>query len=174
MLFPTDASIFLTAFGITAVLGAILTVSQRHPIASAMALLMSLLSVAGMYAYLGGHFLAWIQIIVYAGAIIVLMIYTIMLMDLRDSDLDEEPTVSRWLAAGIGLTAGLSLAQQITGATHDIAVAAVALEQFGTTKAVGAEMFTRYVIPFEMASVLLLAGIVGALHLAKVPAEKDL
>jgi NADH-quinone oxidoreductase subunit J len=173
VLLPTDASLFLIAFGITAVLGAILTVSQRHPIASAMALLMSLLSLAGMYAYLGGHFLAWIQIIVYAGAIIVLMIYTIMLMDLRDSDLDEEPSVSRWLAAGIGLTAGLSLAQQITGGAHNLAIATV-VEPFGTTKAVGAEMFTRYLIPFEMASVLLLAGIVGALHLAKVPTEKDL
>ena len=173
MPFATDASIFLIAFGITAVLGGMLTVSQRHPIASAMALLMSLLSLAGMYAYLGGHFLAWIQVIVYAGAIIVLMIYTIMLMDLRDSDLDEEPTVSRWLAAGIGLTAGLSLAQQITAGATGLEMASV-IDEFGTTRSVGADLFTRYVIPFERASVLLLAGIVGALHLAKVPAEKEL
>lgn len=173
MNFATDAHIFLIAFGITAVLGGVLTISQRHPIASAMALLMSLLSLAGMYAYLGGHFLAWIQVIVYAGAIIVLMIYTIMLMDLRDSDLDEEPTVSRWLAGGIGLTAGLSLAQQIMAGAGSLQLATIT-DQFGTTKSVGAELFTRYVIPFEMASVLLLAGIVGALHLAKVPTENDL
>ncbi len=169
--FSADATVVMLALCITAIAGAFSTIIQKHPIHSAMSLLLTLVSMSGLYAFLGGHLLWLVQLIVYAGAIVVLIIYTIMLMDIQDSDLLGEITVGRWLSGGLGLTAGLLLVQKVLPATASIGLVEVP-ESFGSIHHIGEKLFLDYVIPFELASVLLLAGIVAALHLARQPHEE--
>jgi uncharacterized MnhB-related membrane protein len=92
-------TVFLYLFAILALVGAIGTVTSRHPISAAMSLVASFLSVASLYALLDAHLIAAVQVIVYVGAIMVLIIYTILLMDLRDEDVRER---LGWLGAHSG------------------------------------------------------------------------
>lgn len=166
-----DVNVFLVIFGVTAMLGGIATVLQKHPINAGMSLVLTFLSIAGMYALLDAHFLAFIQIIVYVGAVMVLIIYTIMLMDIRDNDLVGKFSVVRGIGAVVALLLLAVLVAQIPTTTPHMATVPAS---FGTVAEFGKQLFGRYLIPFEVASILLLAAIVGALHLARPSEGGDL
>lgn len=156
---------FLYLFALLALGGAVGTVSSRHPITAAMSLVVTFLSVASLYALLEAHLIAAIQVIVYVGAIMVLIIYTILLMDLRDEDVRQK---LGWLG-GAGLVTGalwlgaLWLRVDTAALPHP---AEVLPEGFGTVRGVARELFTRHAYTFELVSLLLLAAIVGSLALA--------
>jgi NADH-quinone oxidoreductase subunit J len=149
-----------------AVATAIGVVAFKNPISSAFALILSFFAVAALYAMLQAHFLAVIQVLVYAGAIMVLFIFVIMLLNLQPAELEEKGfswtfkgTVIAFLSV---LCFGLAW---IFRQTADVFPKVP--ETFGTVKAVGKLLFTQYWFPFEFTSVLLLVAIIGGVVLAK-------
>ena len=156
------------AFWIVAVAmagAAIGVVRSNNVVHAALYLVVSLLSVAGVYLLLGAEFVAWVQILIYVGAIVILFLFGLMLTKApigRDS-LDNQ---QRWLGAlvGVGVFAGLVFLIQQAYPVQD----AQAFQTFaGTTDLVGEAIFRDYVLPFEAVSFLLLAALIGAIVLAR-------
>ena len=151
---------------ILAVVSAITVISQRRPVISALALAFNLISIAGLFLLLGAQFVALLQVIVYAGAIMVLILFVIMLLNLRD----ESPSSGR---GRIQTPLGLVMAGLLT-VIFAVAIAG-SVEQglpqaspgFGTVGALGEELFTKFFYPFEAISLLLLVAMIGAVLLAK-------
>ena len=153
-------------FSALAVAGALGVVLARHPIYAVLSLVLTLFSLAGLFALLNAFFLAAIQILLYAGAILVLFLFVVMLLDMAP----ERRMIGRGgflLLAGLGF-GGLFLSELVRVALQPSAQARPAgSAAIGTTAAIGKLLFTTYSLPFEVASLLLLAGIVGAVVLAK-------
>jgi NADH-quinone oxidoreductase subunit J len=149
-----------------AVASALVVIFQRKPVLSALALAFHLVTIAGLYLWLGAQFISMLQVIVYAGAIMVLILFVIMLLNLRDEG-SEGPSrpIQRWL--GGALTAGLALvfaAAVSSGVSRAFPAPAAG---FGTAGALGRELFTRFFYPFEVLSLLLVVAMIGAVLLAK-------
>ncbi|MFZ5475558.1 MAG: NADH-quinone oxidoreductase subunit J [Myxococcota bacterium] len=153
-------------FSIVAVLAGLRTISATNPIASALSLVVCFFCLAADYVLLDAHFVAVIQVLVYAGAIMVLFIFVIMLLNMRE-DLSASgvltPRAIAGLAAagllGVGLVAGL---ERVHGAPASLP------DGFGSIASVGRLMFGGpYLLPFEVVSVLLTVAVVGAVVLAK-------
>lgn len=153
--------------GGTAIFAAVGMVVSRQPTMSALFLILNMFCLAGLYAQLDAHLIAALQILVYAGAIMVLVMFVIMLLNLRE----KRGLISRHQAAsqvvGIGLLAIVMTKVVSLVSVDKIPVVKEAVEGFGGVKAIGRILFTEYLLPFEIASVLLLAAIIGAVILAK-------
>ena len=156
------------AFCVLAVVGslsAIGVVTASNVVHAALYLVVSLLSVGGVYLLLGAEFVAWVQILIYVGAIVILFLFGLMLTKApigRDA-LDNQ---QRWLGAlvAIGVFAGLVFLIQEAYPVQD----AEPFETFhGSTELVGEAIFRTYVLPFEAVSFLLLAALIGAIVLAR-------
>jgi NADH-quinone oxidoreductase subunit J len=149
--------------GFGALVSALLLVTNRRPVAAAMSLILTMLFLAGIYVLLDAHLIAALQIIVYAGAIMVLFLFVIMLLNVEEKSgrLSNRKIALQFV--GILVVGAILIA--VTGLIK-IGPAQLA-DSFGTTKAVGQMLFTDFLLPFEIASILLLAAIVGAVILAK-------
>ena len=152
--------------GGVSVVGALLMVTRKSPLAGALALVVSMAALAGLFAMLHAEFVFILQILLYAGAIMVLIIFTIMLLNLSPQELRERP---------VGRLKGLFIiAATVVGFIGFLRVL-VALPEgvqfvsptFGDIEEVGALMLTSYLLPFEVISILLLVAIVGVVILAK-------
>jgi NADH-quinone oxidoreductase subunit J len=154
------------AFAALASIGAIVMVTRRNPISSALALTVSLIALAGLFAGLSAHFLFAIQLLVYAGAIMVLVIFVIMLLNLRDEDLKTEGlNLLRGGAATIaGIVIFVALARLFARVRVELPAAPA---DFGQAQPISRLLFTDYVVPFEIVSLVLLVAIVGAVVVAK-------
>ena len=161
-------SVLFYVFGLMALASAVSVISQRNPIASALSLVLCFFALAAEYVLLDAHFVAVIQVLVYAGAIMVLFIFVIMLLNIRESGPTPLGTLSNrgifgLMAAGllgIGILAGLD------GLVHHPAASLPA--DYGTIHAIGTVLFSGpYLLPFEAVSLLLTVGMVGAVVLAK-------
>ena len=160
--------IFFLVFAAIAVFCAINLVVQTHPIASALSLIGVMGSLAILYLQLGGEFIAAAQVIVYAGAIMVLFVFVIMLLNAGAESVSFQ--VSRFvkyfgiilLAAFLGLIS--FIIQAALPKTEGVVFGAF---QGGTALEVGRKLFTAYLLPFEVISVLILIAIVGAIVLAR-------
>ena len=161
-----DVILFLL-FAAIAVLCGINLVVQTHPISSALSLIGVMGSLAVLYLLLGGEFIAAAQLIVYAGAIMVLFVFTIMLLNAGSERKILKTTKARWfglplLASFLGLVA--YVVQAMLPKTEGV--------QFGkftggTAQHVGLKIFTEYLLPFEITSILILIAILGAIVLAR-------
>jgi NADH-quinone oxidoreductase subunit J len=148
-----------------ALAGGVGVISSRRPVYSALALLLVLGSLAVDYLLLDAQFIAALQVIIYAGAIVVLFVFIIMLLHVQSG---EEPRVravlppvaGALLCAAVGLTV---LVVMVRGAAPPTSVETT----FGTVQTVGRALFSRYLLPFEAASVLLLVGMIGAVALGR-------
>jgi NADH-quinone oxidoreductase subunit J len=167
--------IFFYIFAAVAIGGAFGVVTSKSPVASLLFMVVTLASLAGTFVLLEAHFLAAVQVIVYAGAIMVLFLFVIMLLNLgHDYMKDLKGGLFAILAFGvIGTMAGF-LAHAFRGAGALDAMGArggqeidAALQQYGALGVVARPLFTTYVVPFEITGILLLVAIVGALVLAK-------
>ena len=156
--------IMFAIFGAISVGGAIMVVTRRHPMASALYLILTLFAVAALFALRQAHFLAAIQVIVYAGAVVVLFIFVIMLINVPENRLPiERLTGLRFL----GVTAaGLLILESALVARRFVMPGTPAADS-GSVEAVGRALFTDYLLAFELTSVLLLAAVIGAIALAK-------
>ena len=160
-----DVILFL-AFATIAVICAINVVVQTHPISSALSLVGVMGSLAVLYLLLGGEFIAMAQVIVYAGAIMVLFIFVIMLLN-AGAEEKRGTSVTSQLLGVPGFFGLLSLLSFIILRLSPRATA-VHFGGFtgGTAKEVGRALFTRYLLPFEVTSLLILIAIIGAVVLA--------
>lgn len=166
----TGVSFFLYLFGAMAIAGGLGMLLQKNPVPASLSLAVTFLALGGMFAALDAHFLAVIEIIVYAGLIQVLIIYTVMLMDLGEDDLKRKHTFARVLGALSGVLMLVQIGLAVLGALSP--EAAPAVPEYGTTAEVAKVLFGKYLLPFEVVSVLLLAGIVAAVLLAKAEVIK--
>jgi NADH-quinone oxidoreductase subunit J len=158
---------FFVLFALIAVVSAINVVVQTHPIASALSLIGVMASLAVLYLMLGAEFLAMVQIIVYAGAVMVLFVFVIMLLNAgseerRGRSLTAQLLGIPVLAALLGLICYF-VQRQFGGA------GSVKFGDFtgGSAQSVGYALFTDYLLPFEITSVLILIAILGAVVLAR-------
>ena len=158
-----EAVLFIL-FGAIAVAGAIMVVTRKHPMASALYLILTLFAVAALFVLRQAHFLAAVQVIVYAGAVVVLFVFVIMLINVPTDRLPvERVTTTRVLgilAAGFFILETAVLARRFSMPKGTAA-------EVGTVETVGRALFTDYLLAFEITSVLLLAAVIGAIALAK-------
>jgi NADH-quinone oxidoreductase subunit J len=152
-------------FAIVSVVCGVMVVFHRNPMTSAIYLVITMLCLAGLYVLLSGAFVAVIQVLVYAGAVMVLMLFVIMMLNLREETLQREGSLLAWGLAGV---IGLLLVVRLARLFPNPAVSPRP-EGFGTIEAVGRKLFDPYLLPFELTSVLLLIAIIGAVILAKRP-----
>jgi NADH-quinone oxidoreductase subunit J len=149
---------------------AVLVISTRDTVHSVLFLVLDFLFVAALYVLLGAQFLAAIQVLVYAGGIVVLYLFVVMLVNLkRPPEVHEDP--NRRTKLGLGLAAAVLIELGIVTLYGYIkpapALAAQTLPVTGNTEEVGWLLYTSYLIPFEVASMLLLVAMIGAIVLAK-------
>lgn len=159
---------FFVLLSILAIASAIITISSKHPIRSAMGLVVHFFMLAGIYLTLQAQFVAVMQIIVYAGAIMVLVVFVIMLLNLGD----ETALTNKYQArqfAGIVLSSvfGLSLVYSLINLRNDVSVFPNHTVEFTTVQTIGQTLYTNYLVQFEAIGILLTAAIVGAVLLAK-------
>ncbi len=157
---------YILGFG--AVLSALLMVTNKKPVNAAMCLIMTMFLLAGMYVLLDAHLVAALQIIVYAGAIMVLFLFVIMLLNIQEKEgrLAINKIATQFL--GIAVIGGIFvLIANLVTIDNSLVKSGNLVNGFGTTKAVAQLLFTDFILPFEIASILLLAAIVGAVILAK-------
>ncbi len=160
------ALIFIIFAGIAVFCGINLVV-QTHPIASALSLVGVMGSLAVLYLQLGGEFIAAAQVIVYAGAVMVLFVFVIMLLNAgAEATTFQVSRFVKYLGALL-LAAFLGLISLIIQATLPKTEGVVFGAWQGTTLDVGRKLFTAYLLPFEVTSVLILIAIVGAIVLAR-------
>jgi len=149
-----------------AVLGALSLIFQRHPIHNALSLIVVMIALAGLYLLMGAEFVAAVQIIVYGGAIMVLFVFVIMLLN---AGVEERTNVSK--LAGI---AGIPLAVALLGflaaaiaRSNESAQAGLQSGTLANTKEISTMLFREFVYPFELTSFLILVAILGAIVLAQ-------
>ena len=157
---------FYFAFVIAA--ASVFVVAVRNPIYSALALLIMFFHVAGLYVTLHAEFLAAVQIVVYAGAILVLYLFVVMLLNLRQDDRYHR----QWpMAAAVGLTLIIEaiILTAMKGWTTPVVATGTETTVEGTanTEAIGDVLYSTYLFPFEVASLILLVAMIGAIILAK-------
>jgi NADH-quinone oxidoreductase subunit J len=157
----------LVVLSVLALFSAAIVVFHRTPVVCALALAFNLISIAGFYLLLNAQFIALLQVIVYAGAIMVLILFVIMLLNLPDEvRLHGSGFFQKWLgvifAAAFVLLIGGTLYRASSGAVY-----AEPSSEFGTVGALGQDLFTRFFYPFEAISLLLVVAMIGAVLLAK-------
>lgn len=156
--------VFFYAFGAIALGGGLLTISLRNPVHCAIGLLISLLGAAGIFLQTRAEFLFAAQLVVYAGGVVLLFLFVIMLVNLDQIRVERRWT--EWWPAGVAgaVVAGGELVLLLSAS----ALPPVAGEMPAqNTEAVAALLFTEYLLPFEIVSVLLLAALVGGVMLAR-------
>ncbi|MCY4646487.1 MAG: NADH-quinone oxidoreductase subunit J [Gammaproteobacteria bacterium] len=168
--------ILFYVFAVTVVGGGIGVVASRNPVASLMFMVVSLASVAGIFVLLEAHFLAAIQVMVYAGAIMVLFLFVIMLLNLGHDYRDDLVRGLYAVCAFVvsGALCGL-LATRFGGAETSplyesfpgAAAMDLELAERGAVSLIARPLFQEYVVPFEITGILLLVAVVGAVALAK-------
>lgn len=159
------AALLFSYLAAVVVVTAVLVVALRNPVHSAISLLVMFFHVAGLYLTLNAEFLAAIQIIVYAGAILVLYLFVLMLLNLKAEDRYQKQWVIGALL-GAGLAAEL-IYLVLKSRFSEGLTALPAADAVGNTKSIGLVLFTQYLFPFEIASLILLVAMIGAIILAK-------
>lgn len=153
-------------FAALALGAAINVVVQKHVLYSALSLIVMLAAVSGLFVLLQAPTLAVIQIVVYAGAIMVLFVFVIMLLNVSSAE-EEAPDPLRW-PKFVGIPAGLFLLAMLTSSIWRVEASGLGpAPDTGSPAAIGRSLFTDYLLPFEATSILILIAIVGALVLAK-------
>ena len=164
-------AVFFYVFTALALAAALSVVFNRRPIYSVLSLLVVMFCLAALFVMLGAYFVAALQVLLYAGAVLVLFLFVVMLLNL------EPETLSRmrlFTLRGTGTLAALILLVSLLGIVMRVSVPATAAGSAsdGTVEAIGRLLFTTYLLPFELTSFLILAAIIGAVTLAKQdPAE---
>ena len=169
--------ILFILFGAVSLIGAIAVISFRHPIYSALSLIVTFFAQAGLFVLLGAHFVAAVQVIVYAGAIMVLFLFVIMLLNL--GTLSAQGAIGRKLK-GLAIILGILFAAEgiyiAMNALNDTAVASAESRAAAvtiTTYDIGELLFSKYLLPFEITSLILLAALIGVIVLVKREGQEE-
>ncbi|PYV87758.1 MAG: NADH-quinone oxidoreductase subunit J [Acidobacteria bacterium] len=160
--------LILSMIGIASALNILI---QRHPIYSALSLILTFLSLAGIYIQMQAEFIAVMQVVIYTGAIMVLFVFVIMLLNVKAEERVPNKLIGmRYVGIPLSLllvtALGLNIFQSFSGQTlrvSDVSTSGLT----GNTQSIGKLLYTQYTLPFEVTSILLLVGIVGAIIMAK-------
>jgi NADH-quinone oxidoreductase subunit J len=158
---------FFYYFAGATIVSAVLTVGLRNPIYCTIALLSAFLHIAGLFVLLNAEFIAAIQIIIYAGAVLVLYLFVLMLLNLKG---DDKVVQRHWgFATFFGLLVLVEiLVALLKSPMAETETSAAALPStLGNTESLGILLYNQYLLPFEVVGIILLGGIIGALVLAK-------
>ncbi len=150
---------------VVALVSALLVITSKNPVYSVLSLIVTFFCISGHYILLNAQFLAIVNIIVYAGAIMVLFLFVIMLMNLNK---DTEPQKNKWLKLA-GAVAGGTLLLVMVAALRSTEekMTQMGSGDIGLIQNLGKVLFTDYVVPFEIASILFLSAMVGAVVIGK-------
>ena len=167
--------VFFGLMATLSLLGAVATVASRNPIRSAVGLLVTIVGIAGLFLRLNAQFMAAIQLIVYAGAVVVLFVFVVMLLGPDASKVPAGPPKG-WAArafAGvlmsvIAVGGGILAFGARDGVTYFLPVA----PEHGSVELVGKELFTKALVPFELTTALLIVAVVGAIAVARAHVDK--
>ena len=166
--------IFFVYFSLVSILAGVLTVALKNPVHCGLALLAVLLHVSGLFVLLNAEFLWAVQVIVYAGAILVLYLFVLMLLNLKTDERYFHSSYMYFIApavAGACYVLFLLLRSPYEGLKGDSPAQAVLKD--GDTYAVGIKMFSDHLLQFEIVGVFLLGAVIGAIVLAKTPRPID-
>jgi NADH-quinone oxidoreductase subunit J len=155
-------------FALFTVVTAVGVLVSRNPVYAAMNLVASFFCLAGIYVLLVAHLIAFMQILVYAGAVMVLFLFVIMLLSLGTEHLGREPHRTMQFVGVLGAVGLFAVVASAVGKVANDQMPPLRNPAvFGTVKAVGQKLFTEFLLPFEVTSLLLLVAIVGAVVVAK-------
>jgi NADH-quinone oxidoreductase subunit J len=160
-------TVFFYFFALLTLGGGILTVTRKSAVHSAISLIVSLLGVAGLFLLQKAEFLFVAQIVLYIGGIMVLFLFVIMLVNLDEAARVRQFNQQWWLALACVLAVAAEIAYFLRKPLHLAAAAPPALGGPGNVERVADLLFSQYLLPFEIASVLLLAAVVGSVVMAK-------
>lgn len=161
----TYVFIFLALLATGAATGMVIS---KNTVNSALFLVLNMVALAGVYLILEAQFLAIIQILVYAGAIMVLFLFVIMLLNLdREQSLFNKLRIKYFVAFLLGITVLSQVLYSLGDISNMLPEISPDMAQVGTVEAVGNVLFTTYLLPFEMTAILLTAAVVGALLIAQ-------
>src|SRR5689334_17061665 len=155
-------------FGAMAIGCALAVVAQKHPLYSAISLIGVFVSLACLYVMLAAPFIAAVQVIVYAGAIMVLVVFVIMLLNVQEEEHRRQRL--KFLVPAAVVLAGVLIAEVafiLVSVQESRVLPNSAASDVGVTQSIGTALFTTYLLPFEITSILLLMAIVGAMTLAR-------
>jgi len=157
--------ILFWVLAIISLFSAVMVITSRNPVYSVLWLIITFFSISGHYILLNAQFLAIVNIIVYAGAIMVLFLFVIMLMNL---DRDTEPQKNKWLKLAGAVAGGCLLLVLIAALRNsEVQMTELAKGDIGLIQNLGNVLFKDYVVPFEISSVLFLSAMVGAVVIGK-------
>jgi NADH-quinone oxidoreductase subunit J len=164
-------TILFAVLALISILSALLVITTPAPIVSALYLVVSLFSLAGLYVLLAAPFVAAIQVIVYAGAVLVLILFVVMLLNLKQI---EEKMAIAWQVAGV-VVATLVLVVSFLAIMNSSASlpAKPDAADFGKVADIGNLLFTKYLYAFEVVSVLLLMALIGAVAMIRKPDQGE-
>lgn len=153
--------------GALTVIGAVGLILAKEPVHSALSLILVMVALAVLYLLLGAQFIAAIQILVYAGAIMVLFVFVIMLLNAGEEVRTNLSRLARWVGLPLGIfflaEMGYLLFREYAGRAADAATAPVV----ASTTDLSMKLFTEFVLPFELTSILILIAVLGAMVLAR-------
>lgn len=160
----TIQTLLFWTFSVIGLAGAVGLLFNKNPVYAALSLVLNFFSIAGLYLSLGAEFLAAVQILVYAGAIMVLFLFVIMLLNLREEEDANKFDIKKGAAFILGLG---FLAEMIFVSKDFMSSEAGGTFDYGKVEPVGRSLMTEYLFPFEMISVVLLAALIGAILVAR-------
>jgi NADH-quinone oxidoreductase subunit J len=162
-------TLFFYFFAILTLTGAVLTVTRRNAVHSAISLIMSLIGVAGLFLLQQAEFLFAVQIVLYVGGIMVLFLFVIMLVNLDDASHMRQFNKQWWLALACLAAVAVEVFFFVRkgGALKLGAPGTPVPSNLGNTERIADALFSEYLLPFEVASILLLAAVVGSVVMAK-------
>jgi NADH-quinone oxidoreductase subunit J len=167
---PSGADVVLVLLGVVAMASALLVVTTRQIVHAALWLVVTLGAVAGSFLAMTAEFLAWVQVLIYVGAIVALLLFGLMLTRAPIGRSDDLDSGNRVLATIAAVATGLSLVALVVDALRSAYVRLPAAVGAGSAEVTGAALFRTWVLPFEVLSVLLLAALVGAIVLSRTRA----
>lgn len=159
--------ILFWVLSVVALFSALMVIASKNPVYSVMWLILVFFTISGHYILLNAQFLAIVNIIVYAGAIMVLFLYVLMLMDLKK---ETEPQKNRWVKLAGAVAGGsllLVLVAALKKADNSNLLAETRTGDIGLIENLGKVLFNEYVVPFEISSILFLSAMVGAVLIGK-------
>jgi len=162
--------IFFILFSATAVIASLLAVTRREPIYSVLFLVLTLCATAGLFLMLGAYFLAVLQVLIYAGAVVVLFLFVVMLIRREDTDKPRFPGLQAKIVAPlVAVLLGLPLLFSLwmRDGSEGREASGTLLPSGGETASIGRALFSTHILPFEVASLLLLVAVLGAMALAR-------
>jgi NADH-quinone oxidoreductase subunit J len=166
----TAVNIVFCLLGAMAVGSALLVALSSNLVHCALWLVVTLGSLAGLYLLLAAEFVAWVQVLIYVGAVVVLLLFALMLTRAPTGPLPGLTTRSPAFAAVAGAVAGIGLLGVLLAAFHGERID-TGHGLVGSTRAVGVALFTSWVLPFEVLSLLLLAALIGAITVSRRAAD---